>query len=114
MSDVPPSQTEAAANAERIDQAVIDLQCRFMDLELLVAELNEVIMDLGEQLLQSERARRALSQRVSQLEHASAEGGGGYGGQRCGVDSLDAGSLIADRATVGSLGSPILSPGLDD
>ncbi len=50
------------------DETLVDLQCRFMDLELLVSELNEVVIELGAQLQQSERARRALSRRVDQLE----------------------------------------------
>ena len=60
----------------QLQRQLVDLQCRFMDVELLVSELNEVVAELSDQVTRGERERRALSRRVGELELASDSGGG--------------------------------------
>lgn len=39
-----------------------------MDLELLVAELNDVVAELGDQLMRAEQQRRSMAARLDRLE----------------------------------------------
>ncbi len=61
----------------QLQRQFVDLQCRFMDVELLVNELNEVVADLSEQVTRGERERRALNRRIAELELASDGGSDG-------------------------------------